>query len=113
VFEVSLEKIAQPGEFNDLFNGQDGAHKVLLRSGVDFIQMMLGCRLGHELPYAFVKSAISYQIRSGAKSGANSFIVERRPFPENCRSRKIDLSVVIIHLNVSPFVFLLGLAKWV
>jgi hypothetical protein len=60
--------------------------------------MMLGCGFGHELPYAFVKSAVSYQIWSGAKGGANTFIVEGRPFSENSRSIKIDLNVSLIHL---------------
>lgn len=48
----------------------------MLGSGVNLIQMMLGWRFGHELPYTFVKSAISYQIWSSAKGGANTFIVK-------------------------------------
>src|SRR5665811_2331928 len=38
---LSLKKLPQPGEFNDLFSGQDGAHRRLLLSGVNLIQMML------------------------------------------------------------------------
>jgi hypothetical protein len=34
---LSLKKLTQPGEFNDLFSGQDGAYQRLLRSGVNLI----------------------------------------------------------------------------
>jgi uncharacterized protein GlcG (DUF336 family) len=34
--------------------------------------MMLRCGLGHELSYAFVKRAVSYQIWTGAKGGGVS-----------------------------------------
>ena len=70
VYFLSLQKIPQPSEFDDLFSGQDGARQGWLRDGVNFIQMMLGCRLAHELPYAFVKSALSYQVCSCAERGA-------------------------------------------
>jgi hypothetical protein len=43
---------------------------------MDFIQMALGCRLGHELPYAFVKAAISYQVGTGTKGSASPFAFE-------------------------------------
>jgi hypothetical protein len=73
---LSLKKLPQPGEFNDLFSGQDGAHQRLLRSRVNLIQMMLKRGFGHKLPYAFVKSAINYQIWTGAKGGTNTFVFE-------------------------------------
>jgi hypothetical protein len=60
---------------------------------VDFVQMMLRFGLGHELPYAFVKSAISYQIGTGTPRLADPLVFEWRPFSENCGSIKIDLNV--------------------
>jgi hypothetical protein len=55
--------------------------------------MMLRFGLGHELPYAFVKSAISYQIGTGTPRLADPLVFEWRPFSENCGSIKIDLNV--------------------
>jgi hypothetical protein len=68
-----LEKIPQPGKFNYVFSGRDGANQGWLWSGVDLIQMMLRCGLGHELPYAFVKGALNDMI--GARV-ADAFIIE-------------------------------------
>ena len=39
----------QAGEFMYVFGGQDGGYQRGLRSGVDLIQMMPGCGLGHKL----------------------------------------------------------------
>ena len=58
-----------------------------------FIQVMLTCRLRHELPDAIVQSAVNYQIR--AIGGASAFIPDRRPFSKSCRSVKID--VIVVH----------------
>ena len=43
---------------------------------MDLIQVVLRCELRHKLPYAFVKSAVSYHIWTGAEGGADEFIVE-------------------------------------
>jgi hypothetical protein len=40
-----------------VFGGQDGGYQRGLRSGVDLIQMMPGCGLGHKLAYALVERA--------------------------------------------------------
>ena len=58
-----------------------------------FIQVMLTCRLRHELPDAIVQSAVNYQIR--AIGGASAFIPDRRPFSKSCRSIEIDVIVVV------------------
>src|SRR5712692_9198218 len=58
-----------------------------------FIQVMLTCRLRHELPDAIVQSAVNYQIR--AVGGASALILDRRPFSKSCRSIKIDVIVVV------------------
>src|SRR5437762_9593031 len=58
----SLEKIPQPGEFNDLLGGQNSADQFSLRSGVDLVQMTQRCGFGHELPYALVQRAIRNEV---------------------------------------------------
>jgi hypothetical protein len=50
------------------------------------IQMMLIYRHRHKLPNAFIESAVNYQIGTGAEGGANAFVVDGRPFP-NERNR--------------------------
>ena len=60
---------------------------------MNFVQMMLRFRLGHELPYAFIKSAISYQIGTGTPRLADPLVFEGGPFFESCGSIKIDLNV--------------------
>ena len=60
------------------------------------IQMMLGYGFGHELPYAFIKGAINYEIRTCTKRGTNTFAIEGRPFSENCRGIKVYFNVSII-----------------
>jgi hypothetical protein len=44
-FFLRLEKIPQPGEFNNTFRRQNRANQIRLRSSVDLIQMMLRCGL--------------------------------------------------------------------
>jgi hypothetical protein len=61
--------------------------------------MMLRCGLGHELSYAFVKSAISYQIGIGIPRFAEGH------FFENCGSIKINLNISISHPQRFAFVF--------
>ena len=61
------------------------------------IQMMLIYRHRHKLPNAFIESAVNYQIGTGAEGGANAFVVDGRPFSENCGSIEIDLNAGIIH----------------
>jgi hypothetical protein len=58
-----------------------------------FIQVMLTCRLRHELPDAIIQSAVNYQIR--AVGGASAFIPDRRPFSKSRRSVEIDVIVVV------------------
>jgi hypothetical protein len=99
------EKIPQPGEFNNVFSGQDGADERFLWGGMDLIQVMLRCGLGHELPYAFVKSAISYQIGTGTPRLADALVFEWMPFSENCGTIKIDLNVSISHPQRFAFFF--------
>ena len=70
------EKIPQPGNFNDMFGRQNSGGQFTLRSGVYLIQMMLRCGFGHELPDAFVKSAISDKVGTGAPRVADAFILE-------------------------------------
>jgi hypothetical protein len=71
--EKYLKKIPQPGEFNDLPSRQNSGDQFTLRSGVNLIQMQLRYRLRRELPYAFVKSALSNEVGSGA---TDRFITE-------------------------------------
>ena len=59
--------------------------------------MILRCGLRHELSYAFVKRAVEYQIGTGAKGGANTLVLERGPFSENCGNVKFDLNVSFVH----------------
>ena len=61
------------------------------------IQMMLIYRHRHKLSNAFIESAVNYQIGTGAEGGANAFVVDGRPFSENCGSIEIDLNAGIIH----------------
>jgi hypothetical protein len=67
--------------------------------------MILRCRLGHELQYAFVKSAIGYKIRTSTPCAADTLVFERRPFSENCWSIKIDLLVGLNHPYCFAFYF--------
>jgi hypothetical protein len=73
---LALQKIPQPGEFDDVFSGQNGTDERFLWSSMDLIQTMLRCGLGHELPYAFVKSAISYQVGIGTPRFADALVFE-------------------------------------
>jgi hypothetical protein len=52
------EKIPETREFNNMFGRQNGSNYFRLRSRMYFIEMMLGHGFGHELPDAFVESAI-------------------------------------------------------
>ena len=63
---IRLKKIPQRGEFNDLLSRQNGGDQFTPRSGVDIVEMQLRHRLGRELPYAFVKSALRNEVGSGA-----------------------------------------------
>jgi hypothetical protein len=58
----SLKKIPQPGEFSDLFWGQNRADQFSLRGSMDLVQMTQRCGFGHELPYAVVESAIRNEV---------------------------------------------------
>src|ERR1700730_47323 len=69
------------------------------------IQVMLRRGLRHKLPYAFVKTALNYQIWASAKGRANTFVFERRPFSENRRSIKFDLNVGRSHSYRFAFFF--------
>ena len=60
-------------------------------------KLMLIYRHRHKLPNAFIESAVNYQIGTGAEGGANAFVVDGRPFSENCGSIEIDLNAGIIH----------------
>ena len=64
-----LEKVPQAGELNDLLWGQDSADQFSLRSSVDLVQMTCRCRLGHELPYAVVQSAIRNEVGTRVADG--------------------------------------------
>jgi len=94
--ETCLKKIPQPSEFNDLLSRQNSGDQFTLRGGVDLIEMQLRYRLRRELPYAFVKRALSNEVGHGA---ADTLIIERRPFPENSGSIKFDLSVSVSHAS--------------
>src|SRR5258706_11861477 len=59
--------------------------------------MTLRYRLGHELPDAFVKSAINYQVGACAERGAYALIVDRWPFSESCGSMEIYLDFCVRH----------------
>jgi len=80
--ETCLKKIPQPSEFNDLLSRQNSGDQFTLRGGVNLIEMQLRNGLRRELPYAFVKRALSNEVGHGA---ADTLIIERRPFPENIR----------------------------
>ncbi len=73
--EKYLKKIPQPGEFNDLLSRQNSGDQFTLGSGVDFIQIQLRHGLRCELQYAFVKSALSNEVGSGAQRAAEGFII--------------------------------------
>jgi hypothetical protein len=75
-FFLRLEKIPQPGEFNNMFRRQNRANQIRLRSRVDLIQMMLRCGLRHEPLYAFVECAVNYHIGTCAEGGAYAFSVD-------------------------------------
>ena len=92
-----LEKIPQPRDFNNMFRRQDGADQIRLRSGVDFIQMLLGSGSGNEVLDALVESAVNDQIRPCAGRGAGTFAVDRRPFSQGCGSTEIYLKLFIRH----------------
>jgi hypothetical protein len=68
-----LKKIPQRGEFDDLLSRQNGGDQFTPRSGMDLVEMQLRNRLGRELPYAFLKSALRNEVGSGA---ADTSIVE-------------------------------------
>ncbi len=57
-----LKEIPQPGDFNDLLSRQKRADQFTLRSSVNLTQMPLNYTVGRELPYAFVKSALSNEV---------------------------------------------------
>ena len=61
-----LKKIPQAGEFNDLLRRQDCGDQLTLGSGVNLIQVLLRNGLGRELPYAFVKCALSNGVGTSA-----------------------------------------------
>jgi len=61
-----LKKFSQTPKFNNVFGGHDSAHKVSLRGGVDLIEVMLRCGLGHELPDALIQCIVGNEIRNGA-----------------------------------------------
>ena len=61
-----LKKIPQRGEFNDLLSRQNGGDQFTPSSGVDIVEMQLRHRLGRELPYAFLESALRNEVGSGA-----------------------------------------------
>ena len=63
---IRLKKIPQRGEFNDLLSRQNGGDQFTPSSGVDIVEMQLRHRLGRELPYAFLKSALRNEVGSGA-----------------------------------------------
>ncbi len=85
-----LKNTPKPGELNDLLRRQDGGDQFTLRSGVNFIQMQLSHRFLGEQRYAFAKSAFSNEVGNFA---GEMFLIGRRPFPENGRSIKFDLSL--------------------
>jgi hypothetical protein len=85
-----LKNTPKPGELNDLLRRQDGGDQFTLRSGVNFIQMQLSHRFRGEQRYAFAKSAFSNEVGNFA---GEMFLIGRRPFPENGRSIKFDLSL--------------------
>ena len=60
-----LKKIPQRGEFDDLLSRQNGGDQFTPRSGMD-LEMQLRHRLGRELPYAFLESALRNEVGSGA-----------------------------------------------
>ena len=93
-----------------MLGGQDSADEWLLRRGVYLIQMLLGCRLGHELLNAIVESAINQQICSGIMGLGKTAAVERRPFSQTRRRAKVDdLKLVTYHRRLVNFRRPLGL----
>jgi hypothetical protein len=80
-----------------MFRGQNSADEIGLRSGMDFIQMLLGSGLRHKVLDAFIEGAFDDQIRACAEREANTFTVDRWPFSESCGSLEIDLSRFIGH----------------
>ena len=100
---MRLKKIPQSGEFNDLLRGQNSGDQFTLRSGVNLIQMTRRCRLGDELPDAFVKGARNNEVGTGAPGVADAVIVERWPLPENRRRLKFDLNVAVRHASCLSF----------
>jgi hypothetical protein len=87
-----LEKIPQPGDFNDVLRGQDRAHQIGLWRGVSLVEVTLVGRLCQELANALVERAVNDQIGPRAKRSADALVIERRPFPQNRRSVEIDLN---------------------
>ncbi|WP_156042022.1 hypothetical protein [Bradyrhizobium sp. URHD0069] len=78
---------------------------------MDLIQVVLKCRLGHELPYALVQSASSNKVGSGAPRFFDALSIEGGPFPENRGSIEIYLNVGVIHLYRFAFFFLGNLLR--
>jgi len=64
--QAGLKKIPQAGEFNDLLRRQDCGDQLTLGSGVNLIQVLLRNGLDRELPYAFVKCALSNGVGTSA-----------------------------------------------
>jgi hypothetical protein len=71
---------------------------------VNFIQVLHGGRLGHELPYALIERTVDNQIGSNVFSP--TFVVERRPFAKNSRRVEINLRLGTVH-PLLPLRFLL------
>jgi hypothetical protein len=59
--------------------------------------MTLGCGFCHELPDAFVESAVNQQISAGVTSFLEALGIERRPLPESGGRIEIDLKVIGCH----------------
>jgi hypothetical protein len=57
-----LKKLAQPGEFSDLFGGRHGDDYVGLWRSMNFIQVTRAGRLCHELLNAFFQGPLGYEI---------------------------------------------------
>jgi hypothetical protein len=84
-----LEKIPQPGNFDDVFGRQHGGNELGLWSRMYLVEMTLAGRLRQESPDAFVQGAIEYKI--GIRRRFRALAVDRRPFPEYRGDRKVDV----------------------
>lgn len=91
------KKIPKPGDFNNVFRGQDSAYERLLRRGVYLVQMTLGRGFCHELPDAFVEGAVDQQISVGMTGLLETLGIERRPLFQNGWRIEIDLNVIGCH----------------